>query len=62
MAGGRKRRFLDDINGDVGLEGFREECLKFSILEHGGEDAIEIAIGVGGVGYRQLVTDAILFL
>jgi hypothetical protein len=36
--------------------------VKFSILEHGAEDAIEIAIDVRGVGYRQLVTGGILFL
>jgi hypothetical protein len=53
-------RFLDNSDGGVGLEGYREECQKFFILEHGAEDTIEIAIDVGGVGYRQLVTGGIL--
>jgi hypothetical protein len=43
------------------MEGCREERQKSSTWEHGAEDALEIAIDVGSVGYRQLVTGGIPF-
>jgi hypothetical protein len=46
----------------VGLDGFGEFHSKFSIREHDADDAIKIAVHVGGVLYRQLATGGILFL
>jgi hypothetical protein len=48
----RQRKVLDDFDVGVGLEGFRELYSKLSIREHEADDAIDIAVHVGGVLHR----------